>query len=457
MVKIILTISIILLFLNNLLFAQEEYGLGVLLDKELYVNSPTKAPLMRGDYNNLPPSHSLKKFTPTPKSQGADGTCAGWSTAYAGHTILEAINKGLQRDEIDSNAFSPSFVYNQIRFTKNCKGGTSLLDALNVLKDQGGVKFSDFGNDCDREVEESDIKNASEFRIIEYREISSWSEGNQGLFAKKSLSENRPVIAAMDCPPSFSNARSVWTPDSSEYKTWNRGHGIAVIGYDDNKYGGAFELMNSWGIYWGEDGYSWVRYSDYEFFVHMAFELIDYPKPEFKKPDLSGKLLFSETTEGAMKFIFNGEYFETVKPFTSGTLFELFVTNQQPAYVYAFSSDLTYKVDKIFPFNDKMSAYLPYSQNNVAIPSEESFNMLDDVKGITYYCFLYSKNKIAIDEKLLKIKNSEGNMWNRIKSAFGSELIESSKIKYELDEEIKFNAFSDSSTIIPIIIAIKHE
>ena len=33
------------------------------------------------------------------------------------------------------------------------------------------------------------------------------------------------------------------------------GHAMSVVSYDDNKNGGTFELMNSWGNEWGKSGY----------------------------------------------------------------------------------------------------------------------------------------------------------------------------------------------------------
>ena len=40
------------------------------------------------------------------------------------------------------------------------------------------------------------------------------------------------------------------------------GHAMVIIGYDDNMYGGAFEILNSWGEEWGDNGYIWIRESD---------------------------------------------------------------------------------------------------------------------------------------------------------------------------------------------------
>ena len=39
------------------------------------------------------------------------------------------------------------------------------------------------------------------------------------------------------------------------------GHAMCVIGYDDRKDGGAFEIMNSWGTDWGQNGYFMMPYS----------------------------------------------------------------------------------------------------------------------------------------------------------------------------------------------------
>ena len=39
-------------------------------------------------------------------------------------------------------------------------------------------------------------------------------------------------------------------------------HAVVIIGYDDNKYGGSFRILNSWGENWGENGMGWIRYED---------------------------------------------------------------------------------------------------------------------------------------------------------------------------------------------------
>lgn len=449
---------ILLLFffvINTIPSAGQEFGLGLLLDDSLYANNPTAAPLMRGDYTDLPAASSLKSFSPTPGYQGPYGTCAGWSTGYAARTILEAMRNNWSGAIIDSNTFSPSFIYNQIRITEGCKGGTGLTNALDVLKEQGGVKLKDFGYECDREVTARDKAIASEYRIIEYRDITP-KGSDKVLNVKKSIAEGRPVVIAFDVPISFNTAQELWIPLESDYKNWSRGHAMTVIGYDDNKFGGAFEIINSWGKRWGKEGFVWVRYDDFKFFCKYAFEIIDKTTYDPEKFDLSGTLSFRESTGIDMPASFNGEYFVMNNSYPSGTLFELIISNNEPAYVYAFSSDLTYKNYKIFPFTERMVAYLPYKQNNVAIPDEDSYNVLDEVTGTSYFCFLYSRESLDIDRIMLEVESSEGSFWERLNKVLEQDIIDKTNILYNSDNTINFKAKSKGKNVVPVLVEINH-
>lgn len=452
-IKLYILILFLLLIKTS---SAQEYGFGVLLDSSLYKNSPTAAPLMRGDYDDLPFSVSLKDYAPTPGYQGSTSTCAAWASAYAGRTILEAMKNKWGKDSINNNTFSPSFVYNQIRMNKSCNGGTSLIDALDIIKYQGAVKFNEFGFECGREVTDKDKLNATDYRIIEYRDIFSSRVINKVKLVKKSLAERHPVVIALDCPPSFTTAKEVMKPDSSEYKSWGMGHALVVIGYDDHKYGGAFEIINSWGTNWGNKGFVWIKYSDFQFFCPLAFELIDKRVPDPANYDLSGTLTFRKSNGEPMKVIQTGEFLEMEKSYSSGTLFDLRISNNEPAYVYAFSSDLAYKTYKIFPFNDRMVAYLPYSQNNVAIPDEDSYNMLDTTTGKSYYCFLYSKEKLDLQNIMQKVEDSQGSMWDRIKSVLGSSMVDKNNMEFNFSKDISFKAKSNGRSVIPILIEINH-
>ena len=41
---------------------------------------------------------------------------------------------------------------------------------------------------------------------------------------------------------------------------------MTIVGYDDTVNGGSFRIVNSWGTDWGDNGYAWIRYSDFKKF-----------------------------------------------------------------------------------------------------------------------------------------------------------------------------------------------
>ena len=49
---------------------------------------------------------------------------------------------------------------------------------------------------------------------------------------------------------------------------------MAVVAYDDTKFnGGAFLVQNSWGTDWGLNGYFWITYYHFAWWVYYAFEI----------------------------------------------------------------------------------------------------------------------------------------------------------------------------------------
>lgn len=429
--------------------------MGILLDDSLYVNSPKSAPLMRGDFLDLPESVSLKMYAPSPGSQGPSPTCVAWAAGYSGRTILEAMKNNWPKVKIDSNTFSPSYIYNQIRTTNDCSRGVSLLDALEILKQQGDVLFTDFKTDCSRQVSDADKLKAQQHRIIEYREIFNRWTKNKVPVTKKSLSEGKPVIIGLDCPESFKSADECWTPDSSDYRDLGRGHCVVVTGYDDTKFGGSFEILNSWGRNWANEGYTNIRYSDFDFFTKLGFEILDTTYHQGGN-DLSGSLVLRQNNGRILPLKYNGTYFSTEKSYPAGTQFKLILSNNEPAFVYCFGSDLTFKCTPVFPFDENMSAYLPYKKNNVAIPGEDYSCELDNTEGTTYFCFLYSNKELDIATILDIVEKSEGTIWDRIITALQSDVINNFNIRFEHSDGISFVAKSKGKSIVPILIAIKH-
>lgn len=277
------------------------HGTGLIFDDEAYRNVPMKASLTRGEYAAIPTAASLKKYCPTPGSQANTGTCTAWATAYAAQTILWARANGITDPAtITANAYSNGYLYRSISSDPNCLSGTSPFVALDALKQDGNVFKNEIGDLCPVYLPSELKPKAAKNTIQAYNTLFEVNSDAAVKIAavKKAVAENNPIVIAMLVPPSFHAVQSdLWTPTIAESQGQFTcpsgdgisdirycGHAVSVIGYDDNKYGGAFEIMNSWSTSWANKGFVWIKYADFANFTVYAFELINNIKPPTPQP-----------------------------------------------------------------------------------------------------------------------------------------------------------------------------
>lgn len=437
-------------------------GTGCVLDPTLYEKAPLAMPLSRGDYDNLPKAHSLRKYAPVPQNQGSYGTCVGWATAYAGRTIQMAHRQNWTNTElITENALSPFFVYESAKPSSDiyCQEGTSLYNGLEILKELGSVKTFDYPNQCGQNISKTLEKKATQFKIKDYRRLFDTGVKDKAQFVKKSLAENRPVVIGIQCcAESFQNAKNTkyWKLQPTDNATPTGGHALTVIGYDDNFEGGegAFELMNSWGTAWGDGGFIWMNYKD---FNRYCFEAYEMTLPQSDLNQLAGNITFDLSAGQAMPFVLKGNVYESKESYHSGTLFRISVTNQEQMYLYAIGSDLKNQDYKIFPTNDKISPLMDYKNSKVVLPSERNHIQMDNLVGTDFICLLYSVERLEMEHILNMLKNETGNLPERVQKAFGERLFNPQDVDRSPNEhKIGFKASSKNRTIVPIFVAIQH-
>ena len=273
--QVLLIIALLSLSMSGL--AQEKYSGGLIFDDKVYENIPLEERYIQDSYTaKLKPKVSLKAYTPTPQNQGSYNNCVAWSTAYAARTIIEARKRNCtDRRIIDKNAFSPGFIHKMISTENSCYEPTSIDEALRVMKSKGVAKLSSLNTICPDYIPRDLYREASRYRIQQYNRLF-YLKADKRLkvsTVKMGLAEGQAVIIGMRCPPSFEKAdgKIVWNPAESPNTRNYFGHAMCVVGYDDTKYGGAFEIMNSWGSKWGKQGFIWVRYKDFANFAKYAY------------------------------------------------------------------------------------------------------------------------------------------------------------------------------------------
>ena len=250
---------------------------------------------------------------------------------------------------------------------------------------------------------------------------------------------------------------TLWQPVESP-RVFHGGHAMCVVGYDDDRYGGAFEILNSWGTDWGNNGYIWIRYRDFAAFVDSAFEMIEH-LTLFKHTTLYAASIEIEVFNdpGGMPVIFDQQgFYRTQSSYPSGTEFRFLMNNRYPAYVYAFADDeSTAGTTRIFPPSG-VSPVLDYSDSTIAWPGENLWLQMDDVPGTTYLIVLYSKEALNIAAIERRFVNERGSFPDRVARAVGANFINYSNVQYNASR-IEFSGVSiNPRAVFGLLLAINH-
>ncbi len=530
-----------LLFLSVLycsfVFAQ---GMGASFDVQSITATPQKVALSFRSFQSMPSSYTLEPYCPTPGNQGNHGTCTAFANGYGIATILYAKTHEItDKAIIDKHTFSPSFLYEMIKNAgdNNCQNGSDPVKAIITMITAGDAFMKTVPYNCNISITDHAVKEASSYKAKDLAVLFAakgmskddiyFKQPEQFIKdVKKALSEGTPVSGGFHIPESFFKIKSsVWEPDPNEgNKDWkHNGHAMVVVGYDDNKAGGAFRILNSWGTNWADGGYVWIKYNDFARICVLALQVFadlntpppadskpkPQPQPDPKpqpqpkpdpKPQPEPKPAPSENTfslKGDVEFQLNtGEdmpikktttrnltveddepqakedlvAYTMAETYSSGTKFRFYLNVDKEAYIYAFASDLTGKVNLILPYADNVST-LVGSNSTIAFPSDTKIIKMDENKGRDYLLILYSASKLDAKGMAEKMNNMKGALSDKIKQVLGSKLIDKSKIEYSKDRvgftTVKLSTrnltvedddkpMPTGGSVVPLMVEIKH-
>jgi cell division septation protein DedD len=220
----------------------------------------------------LPAIVDLSAKMPAVGDQGQEGSCVAWASAYAmrGYEArLDVWSSVAPKSTVASNNFSPSFVYNQINGGRD--GGSAIPTALTLLQQEGAATLADMpyvAGQYTTRPSAAALADAKNYKLATFGSITV-SDLNS---MKVQLAAGIPVILAINVYANFFGlgANQVYTGISGPLEG---GHAITIAGYDDTKQ--AFEIINSWGPYWGTAGYGWISYGAMSKIAVEAYSAID--------------------------------------------------------------------------------------------------------------------------------------------------------------------------------------
>lgn len=217
----------------------------------------------------LPDQVDLAPRMPPAGHQQRQNSCVAWASAYAVKTYQE---KQEQRYQLVKDGqpdwqriFSPAFVYNQINQGRD--GGSTLVEALNLLSSRGALSWSAMPynpDDYQRLPTTSQLKSARRFRISYWRQVNVADPQE----LKSHLQAGFPLMVGALIDEGFYRL--------PKGKLWQRpqgkalgGHALVVVGYDDHKQ--AFKVFNSWGSQWSDNGFGWISYRHFAKVVREGY------------------------------------------------------------------------------------------------------------------------------------------------------------------------------------------
>lgn len=481
--KIWLRLVVAFLCLESLPAIAQEYPTGLVINPVATRNIPQQARLIDADYLNLPKSYSLESYAPTAGDQGKFGTCTGFATAYHMRTIMHV--KSLRDANITINPndhiFSPSFIYEQIKnpADANCKMGASAEEALETMELYGAAKLKTQPYSCGTPIHPDSWTESASFKILSYQTLfgdDNLDEQYKILAVKKAIAEGNPCLMSFRVAKSFHRLKTdVWTESSSDKSAFGTEnyHAMCVIGFDDTKYGGAFRIINSWGTGWGNKGLVWIPYADFIKYTRYAYTAYAFPakpkidpgpiEPVIPVAELKGSIYFKQNTGEQMETVRmqsnseqgNEVFYKMKATYSSGTRFRFYMNSNTAAYVYAFATDNTGKINQIFPFNAGISPLLG-KNSTVAFPAEDKVIRMDETTGSDYLLILYAKKPLNITEIMNGMNANTGTLLARARKALGNELVQSSQVSYTTDK-IEFSLKENTiGSVVPMFIEIPH-
>jgi len=444
----------------------EQLTKGATLDPAEYDKAEVYEPLADNVKNPLPERASLERFAPPRLNQGQQGSCVAWASAYAARSIIHNQASGAAPDR--ATAFSPSFMYNRIKIENSGCQGSYIKRAMDDLLARGAVPFSQFAytdQDCNARPDAEDEQTAARYRIKGSQRLSKSDDPNSPVdmvAMKQYLSQGSPIVIGMMVGGSFMQdmqGRDTWIPTQEDTQMNGfGGHAMCVIGYDDYKEGGAFQIMNSWGKEWGKNGIAWVPYDAFSYFTKEAYAVYPMGQSAEEKPDRFdirfGLAIVDERGVATGAHIAlehrGGRIFRTSSPIPKGTRFKVEVSNNLECYTYIFGEETDGSTYTLFPYTPKHSPYCGTTGMR-QFPKDNSLTA-DDVGNMDVMAILVANQAFdypAINSRMTSLP--QRGLDAKLAAVLGSELLSADAATYSSGETFGAGAKATTNALAIVL------
>jgi formylglycine-generating enzyme required for sulfatase activity len=461
---------------------------GAVLNEDSYDKLPLQTqitgPLIsgtRGQSNSpLPKSFSLKEFTPIPGEQGDIGSCTGWAAAYGAKTILESITlERTNRFLTTKNAYSPLYCYEKARELDEWSDeieGANITTVVSLMSEFGVPKNFEYmklnasltGGSKDGSSRKADNLRKTTIRgvtrLIHNKDRSSMTMQDRITRIKNNIRQGNPVIVGMYPDDSFITAGEQWKPNINAVPNPHNGHAVCVIGYDDNKFGGAFEILNSWSEYWGNGGFTWIDYATFDKYLAQASVIIDDISSYDNPFEWTGGITVQ--TEGnnrnvPVRLSEDGIYTSKTS-LKTGTQFRFVLEGNNrsangPIYPYVFYADKTLgKTVQVWPTAG--NAVKIENGKPLTIPANNQWIAANGSVSADCFIFLFSRKELDFTSIRNSFERQRGSVMERLNTAIGeNKFIPAAYGLYEFSNIKSIVDFLDMDSVMGIVFSTQYD
>jgi C1A family cysteine protease len=225
------------------------------------------------------------KVTPV-RDQGTCGSCWDFTTVAA----MEA-NHLIRSNAVTAAVDASEQSILECVPTDSCAGGW-WYEAFDMMIQTGLPKESDYPytatDDKNRCRMDDPNPPPVEYRAVNWGYVprpANFIPTNDDL--KRALLDHGPIAIAFNANQKFVDWG--WNGAAGVFKDNDPGyvnHAILLVGWDDNKEGGAWKIKNSWGCEWGQSGFAWIGYGVNQIGFNAAWvETVDSDSPIFENAE----------------------------------------------------------------------------------------------------------------------------------------------------------------------------
>ena len=201
----------------------------------------------------------LREDLPGIRHQGTLGTCAAQTAA--------AMKEWQEKKNINmTDHMSPMFVYKN-RVNQDSEGMYG-RDVMRILKDIGCCREFTYPYRTEDSINDNVLTEAGNCKIKGYAQVHTIDT------LKRALLINGPCYIAF---PVYNNTAHMWIAKRGEKQ--KGGHAMTVVGYTKE----GFIIRNSWGVFWGIQGYCIYPYSDWGAHYEIWTTIDDKSSKPFEK------------------------------------------------------------------------------------------------------------------------------------------------------------------------------